>query len=140
MRSADGTIAERRGEVVNNHGWLCMPYSLQDVEVTKRELNCWSRTPCPHFTCVTPLDVALFGPIKQKFRKYFHLRTITTTKEERNDVFTIFKLLKEACYACVNAQNLMAWFRRTETWSDETRSVDISKLRSNDLTSAVVSG
>lgn len=46
-----------------------------------------------------PLDLSIFGPLKEQFRLRLNIRTMTTAKNGLQYVFTIFEVLRNA-YQC----------------------------------------
>lgn len=82
-----------------------------------------------------PLDVGVFGPLKQAFRMYLSRRTVITRKDTRNDVFTICELLKKSYYDALTPVNIMKGFRRSGLWSEEKRGPDMDQIRSIEYTS-----
>lgn len=86
-----------------------------------------------------PLDVGVFGPLKEAFRQLLSHRTVTSGVDSRHDIFTVCEMLQKAFHTSVNASNAIAGFRRTGLWSASTRSVDPLTIREEDFTSSAVS-
>lgn len=84
------------------------------------------------------LDISVFGRLKRDFRGLINMWTLTTRKVYRNDISTVCQLLWNAYHACVNPQNVILGFRRTDMWSDDLQGVDIDKIITTDLKYAPV--
>lgn len=57
-----------------------------------------------------PLDNGVFGPLKDPFRNFLNRRTVTTTKDTKNDVFTIYELIALANSQAVTSVNISIGF------------------------------
>lgn len=66
-----------------------------------------------HMSNVQPLDVRIFGPLKEEFRCLLNRRTIKTSKDTRNDISTMCELLCLAYQKCVVAPTIIGGFRRS---------------------------
>lgn len=85
-----------------------------------------------------PLDMSVFGPLKERFRRLLSTRTVTTTNDARNDIFTVCELLRDAYHTVLIPRNVIAGFRVTGIWNEDTRSCDPNIIRAEDLTSSTV--
>lgn len=74
-----------------------------------------------------PVDVSVFGALKEEFRRLLRPRTISTANDGRNDVFKICELRCDAYQTCFNPSNAIYGFSRTGIWCDETQGVDIAR-------------
>lgn len=82
-----------------------------------------------------PLEVSVFGLLREKFRRLLSFWKITKTKDDRNDVFTIREILRDAYHVCVNEHNEIAGFPHTGLWSDDLQGVDIESIWAEDFIS-----
>lgn len=63
------------------------------------------------------LDVAVFGNLKEEFKRRLSVRTTkTTTKQTRHDRFTIFDMLTRSYNMCVNPKNAISGNQKTGLW------------------------
>lgn len=81
-----------------------------------------------------PLDVGIFSPYKEAFRTCLSHRTITSSKDPRNDIYTVCELLCTAYHLSVTGQNAIGGFRRSGLWYSTARGSDSTQIRSEDFT------
>lgn len=86
-----------------------------------------------------PLDILVFGPLKEEFRKLRSLMVINVQHDDRKDIFTICELLCDAYHSAINPANAIAEFRRTGISCHEKQGVKFDKIKPTDLTSGVIS-
>ncbi len=85
-----------------------------------------------------PLDVGVFGPMKEYFRQLLSTRTIATAQGCRFDVFTVCELLSKAYNKALRRCNIMGGFKKSGLWVQELRGPDFSRIRPNEFTSSSV--
>ena len=87
-----------------------------------------------------PLDVGVFGPLKEAFRNVLSHRSVTSVKSNtRNDIFTVCDLLTKAYFSAVNAQNIIGGFAGSGMWVQRLRSPDPNLIKPTAFTSSFVS-
>lgn len=79
-----------------------------------------------------PLDVSVFGQLKEEVRRRLSLQKAYKVKRDRNEVFTVCELLPDSYYACVNPRNTIAGFKNRGIWSDEKEGVEMSVIQPTD--------
>lgn len=84
---------------------------------------------------LNPLDVGVFGPLKEKFRKILIHRKISKRKETSNGVFTILQLLCKSYHSCVNSRNSIENFRKTGIWNMDKRECEPNVAKETKYTS-----
>ncbi len=85
-----------------------------------------------------PLDVGVFGPLKEKFRQQLCARSVTSATNGRNDIYTVCELLRRAYHQTVTAANIIAGFQRSGLWVQSAQGPDPTKIRSEDFTSSAI--
>ena len=85
-----------------------------------------------------PLDVGVFASCKEQFKRLLSRRSITTTTDTRNDIFTVCELLKQAYHHSLTAGNIMGGFRRSGLWCPRLGGPDPEQIRGTDFTSSIV--
>jgi hypothetical protein len=84
-----------------------------------------------------PLDVSIFGPMKNAFQSLFARRAIATTQREaRNDIYTFCEMLRDAYYKSMTFSNIVAGFRSTGIWCPDNRAPNWRAIETADFTSS----
>lgn len=73
--------------------------------------------PAHTFHVLQPLDLSIFSPLKNAFRRLLIQQTITTNKDKRNNIFWIFKYIAKAYVQGGNAQNEISGVRAAGLWN-----------------------
>lgn len=60
-----------------------------------------------------PLDMSVFQPIKQEFKRLLSRHTVYSKRDAHNDIFTIYEVLCQAYHKYLTSQNEISGFCRT---------------------------
>lgn len=85
-----------------------------------------------------PLNVGVFCPLNEEFRKLLSRKKVSSTKDTRNNIFTICKILCKAYRKYVIAPNVITGFRRTSLWNNEKKDCDPEQIRPEDFMPSTV--
>lgn len=75
-----------------------------------------------------PLDVGVIGPFKESFRRLLSRRTITSSKDARDNIFAACELLCSAYYHSATAQNAVGGFQKSDAWSAACRGCNLTQF------------
>eukprot|EP00171_Calliarthron_tuberculosum_P004068 IDg4068t1 len=81
-----------------------------------------------------PLDVGVFSPLKNAFRKVLNRRVVVATKSTRNDIFTLCELLQLAVHESMTPSNIIAGFRGSGLWVPESCGPDQYRIKPSQYT------
>ncbi len=116
---------------------LLLVYDGNGSHVTYRVLSLFrdndiivASLPAHTTLALQPLDVVVFGSMKNEFRNLLSKRSVTQTSNKKNDVYTLCELLEKACLESMTPSNMIAGFSHAGLWCDETRGPNQNKIRS----------
>ena len=77
-----------------------------------------------------PLDIVVFGSMKNEFPNLLSKRSVPQTNNTKNDLYTLCELIRKAYFESMMPLNIIAEFSRAKLWCDETRGPNQNKIRS----------
>lgn len=117
-------------------GYAChMSYKTIYIIRNYSVLVDWLPTHTSHV--LLSLDYSVFSALK-KIKRLLSRRTITTSKDTFNNVFTIYEVLWNAYNTAVTPRNEISGFRGTGIWNNETHRIDPGKVKMESFTTLEV--
>lgn len=85
-----------------------------------------------------PLDICVFDPVNEKFTRLLNRRTVTTSRNDKNDIFTICELLCLAYQKYVTPAISVGYFKISGLWNLSEGGCGPSQIRAEDFTLSTV--